>query len=169
MIRWPDRQGNPDIRECRVLAPVRPRMQASGLQCLKLQIAVAFPDPQPRTFPGTGFPGRSGHPNFGNSFIWGKSSPEWNLDWVQPPEFQIPRTRFAVIPVSVNKNTPFTRAFALQACGINCIPAPDLVLWKLIFQCVSFSGGFVFSQTPVGPAIREKSTFRKGGCSGNRV
>ena len=35
------------------MAPVRPRMQAAGLQCLKLQIAVAFPDPQTRAFPGT--------------------------------------------------------------------------------------------------------------------
>ena len=46
-------QGNLHIRECRILAPVRPRMQAAGLQCLKLQIAVASPDPQTRAFPGT--------------------------------------------------------------------------------------------------------------------
>ena len=37
----------------RILTPVRPRMQAAGLQCLKLQIAVASPDPQTRAFPGT--------------------------------------------------------------------------------------------------------------------
>ena len=41
------------IRESRMLAPARPRMQAAGVQCLKLQIAVAFPNPQTRTFPGT--------------------------------------------------------------------------------------------------------------------
>ena len=41
------------IRDGRILAPVRPRMQAAGLQCLKLQIAVASPDPQTRAFPGT--------------------------------------------------------------------------------------------------------------------
>ena len=35
-----------------MLAPVGPRMQAAGSQCLKLQIAVAFPDPQTRAFPG---------------------------------------------------------------------------------------------------------------------
>ena len=35
-----------------MLAPVRPRMQAAGLQCLKLEIAVAFPDPQTHAFPG---------------------------------------------------------------------------------------------------------------------
>ena len=51
-IRWPDHQGNPHIRESRILAPVRPRMQAAGLRCLKLQIAVASPDPQTCTFPG---------------------------------------------------------------------------------------------------------------------
>ena len=28
-------------------------MQAARLQCLKLQIVVAFPDPQTRAFPGT--------------------------------------------------------------------------------------------------------------------
>ena len=28
-------------------------MQTARLQCLKLQVAVAFPDPQTRTFPGT--------------------------------------------------------------------------------------------------------------------
>ena len=38
-----------------MLAPVGPRMQAAGLQCLKLQIAVAFPDPQTRAFPGAQF------------------------------------------------------------------------------------------------------------------
>ena len=41
------------IRESRRLAPVRPRMRAAGLQCLRLQIAVASPDPHTRTFPGT--------------------------------------------------------------------------------------------------------------------
>ena len=35
------------------MAPVTPRMQAAGLQCLKLQIAAASPDPQTRAFPGT--------------------------------------------------------------------------------------------------------------------
>ena len=39
--------------ESRTSASVRPRMQAEGLQCLKLQIAVASPDPQTRAFPGT--------------------------------------------------------------------------------------------------------------------
>ena len=37
------------------MAPVRPRMHAFGLQCLELQIAVAFPNPQKRAFPGTEF------------------------------------------------------------------------------------------------------------------
>ena len=36
-----------------MLAPVRPRMQAAGLQCLKLHIAVASPDPQTRASPVT--------------------------------------------------------------------------------------------------------------------
>ena len=35
--------------------PQRPRMQAAGLKCLKLQIAVAFPNPQNPTFPVTEF------------------------------------------------------------------------------------------------------------------
>ena len=47
------RQGNPLTREGRMLAPVRPRLQAAGLQCLKLQIALAFPNPHNRSFPGT--------------------------------------------------------------------------------------------------------------------
>ena len=34
------------------------------------------------------------------------------------------------IPVSVNKNTPFTGAFPLQSSSRNCYPAPDLVLLK---------------------------------------
>ena len=41
--------------ESRILAPGRPRLQAAGWQCLKLQIAVAFPNPQTRVFPGTEF------------------------------------------------------------------------------------------------------------------
>ena len=51
-LRRPDHQGNPYIRESRMSAPVRPRMQAAGLQCLKLQIAAASPDPQTHAFPG---------------------------------------------------------------------------------------------------------------------
>ena len=51
--RRPDQQGNPHNRESRTLAPVRLRMRAAGLQCLRLQIAVAFPDPQTLAFPGT--------------------------------------------------------------------------------------------------------------------
>ena len=31
-----------------------------------------------------------------------------------------------MIPVSVNKHTPFRRAFALQSSSINCSPAPDV-------------------------------------------
>ena len=55
--------GNPHIRESRTLAPVRPRMQAAGLQYLKLQIAVASPDPQTRDFfPVRRFPGKLDHP-----------------------------------------------------------------------------------------------------------
>ena len=51
--RWPYHQENPHIRDSRILAPVRPRTQAAGLQSLQLQIAAAFPDPQTRAFPGT--------------------------------------------------------------------------------------------------------------------
>ena len=50
------------IRENRILAPVRPRMQAAGLQFQKLQIAVAFPNPQNRVFPGTEFSGKTRSP-----------------------------------------------------------------------------------------------------------
>ena len=53
ILRWPDHRENPSIRESRILAPVRPRMQAAGLQCLKLQISLASPEPRPRAFPGT--------------------------------------------------------------------------------------------------------------------
>ena len=63
-FRWPDHQGNPHVREIRILAPVRPRMQASGLQCLKLQIAVAFPDPQTRAFPATELSRKIRSPNW---------------------------------------------------------------------------------------------------------
>ena len=45
--------------------------------------------------------------------------------------------------------TPFTVAFAIQSCSRNCSPAPDLVLWKLVFPSVFFSGGVLFSQTLV--------------------
>ena len=56
-------QGNQHIRESRIVAPVGPRMQAAGLQCLKLQIAVAFPDPQTRAFPGTELSRKTRSPN----------------------------------------------------------------------------------------------------------
>ena len=41
------------IRESRILAPVRLRTQAAALRCLRLQIAVASPDPQTCAFSGT--------------------------------------------------------------------------------------------------------------------
>ena len=68
-FRRPDLLGDPHIRESRILAPVRPRMQAAGLQCLMLQIAVAFPNPQTRTFPGTEFSQKSGHPMIGTKTV----------------------------------------------------------------------------------------------------
>ena len=40
-------------------------------------------------------------------------------------------------------NTPFGWAFALQSSR-NSTPAPALLLWKLIFQRVLFSGGVFF-------------------------
>ena len=52
-FRLSDHQGNLHIRESCLWAPERPRMQAAGLQCLKLQIAVASSDTQTRGFPGT--------------------------------------------------------------------------------------------------------------------
>ena len=65
-----DKSDDQIIREIRipggkhVLAPVRPRLQAAGLQCLKLQVAVAFPDPQARAFPGTELSWKIRSPNF---------------------------------------------------------------------------------------------------------
>ena len=50
-VRRPGRQGNSRIGEGRVLAPVRPGMQAAGLQSPKLHLAAAFPDPQTRAIP----------------------------------------------------------------------------------------------------------------------
>ena len=38
--------GKPTYQGRRILASIRPEMQAAGKQCLKLLIAVAFPDPQ---------------------------------------------------------------------------------------------------------------------------
>ena len=43
-ISCPNR-GNPHVRESRVLAPVRPRMQAAGLQCLKAPDCGCFSRP----------------------------------------------------------------------------------------------------------------------------
>ena len=43
----PAHQGKPHI-----VPPVRPSMQAAGLQCLKLLIAAASPDPQTRALSG---------------------------------------------------------------------------------------------------------------------
>ena len=52
--RFPEQDSDDQIiREICMLAPMRPRIQAAGLQCLKLQIAVTSPDPQTRAFPGT--------------------------------------------------------------------------------------------------------------------
>ena len=50
---------------------------------------------------------------------------------------------FRVPTSTCEKDTPFAQAFALQSSSKNCSPAPDLVLWKLILQCV-FSRRSVF-------------------------
>ena len=63
-FRRPDHEGNPHIGESRMLAPARPRMQAAGLQRLKLQIAAASPDPQTRAFPGTELSRKTWEPKF---------------------------------------------------------------------------------------------------------
>ena len=55
------------------MAVLGPRMQAAGLQCLQLQMAVASPDPQTRAFPGTQVSGKLGDPNFRaprNTKVW---------------------------------------------------------------------------------------------------
>ena len=39
------------------------------------------------------------------------------------------------------QHIPVGRALALQSSSRNCYPAPDLVLWKLFFPRVFFSGG----------------------------
>ena len=53
------------------------------------------------------------------------------------------------IPVSVNKNTPSMRALAMESCGTDCSPAPDLVCFNIMFPRVFLCGGISFSQTPV--------------------
>ena len=53
-VRWPDHQENPHIRESRMLAPVRPGMQAAGLQCL---LRSLLPTRKPAHFPVRRCPG----------------------------------------------------------------------------------------------------------------
>ena len=48
--------------------------------------------------------------------------------------------------------TPLIAALAMQSSSRNCNIAPDLVLWKLVFPPVIFSGGVFFSRTPVSPS-----------------
>jgi len=50
-------------------------------------------------------------------------------------------------------NITLTQILALQSSSRNCSPLPDVVLWKLMFQCVPFSLGAVFSQTR-SPTLR---------------
>ena len=48
------------------------------------------------------------------------------------------------ICVYIHMCIPCTRALPLRAFGANSSPAPELVLWKLILQRVTFSGGVCF-------------------------
>ena len=50
-------------------APVRPGMQAAVLECLRLQTAVAFPNPQNRASPGTEFSRKTRSPKSGEAFL----------------------------------------------------------------------------------------------------
>ena len=51
--------------------------------------------------------------------------------------------------VCCEQNTPFAQASAQQTSSRNSSSAPDLALFKLIFQRVLFYGGVIFSQTPL--------------------
>ena len=67
-IRRPDHQGNPHIRESRIWAQVRSRMQTAGLQCPKAPDCGCLSRPANSCISRHGaFPGRSGHPSSG----WG--------------------------------------------------------------------------------------------------
>ena len=55
--------------------------------------------------------------------------------WVQPP-------------VSVNKNIPFSASLRPAIRRQKLLPAPDRVLWGLIFPGAFFPGGVFISQTP---------------------
>ena len=76
-----------------------------------------------------------------------------------------------VIPVYVQKNIPFVRAFAMQSGGRNCSAPLDLVLGKLLCPRVFCSGGVLCSRTPVlrdtntilPPASRAPKAPRRGG------
>ena len=61
------------------------------------------------------------------------------------------------------KKTPFLQAVDLQSRDRNCCPAPDSMLGRLIFQCVFFSGGVFFSETPVGGLADGSSQIRAKG------
>ena len=63
----------------------------------------------------------------------------------------------ATMSVSMNKNTHFTQALAMQSRGRNSSPARDLVLSKLTFPSVLFSGGVFFSQMSCLRHLVEKS------------
>ena len=63
----------------------------------------------------------------------------------------VSRDRSTYADTSVcEKHIPFVPAFALQSCSINCSPAPDVVLWKLIVQHMFFSGGLFFHRHRYG-------------------
>ena len=79
--------------------------------------------------------------------------------WSVPRLPEIPL--HAVIPVSVEKNTSFLSAFALQSYSRNCSPAPDSVFLKLIFLRVLLSGGVLFSQKPVWLKLFCSCDFRE--------
>ena len=55
-----------------MLAPVRPMMQAAGLQCLKLRIAVAYPNSQNCAFPGMEFSRKTRSPKDGCPVRFGR-------------------------------------------------------------------------------------------------
>ena len=67
------------------------------------------------------------------------------------------------IPVSVNKQTlSFCTSPRPAVPQNNCNPAPDLVLWKLIFQCVLFARVVFCSQTPGYDLDRSLERTRRG-------
>ena len=127
LIGWPEHHGNSHIRESRMLAPARPRMQAAGLQSL--------------TTPDRGCFSRPENPRISRHEAFPKNSVTQGIDGAIPAPVQIQSTCTirCVLKSSEDPTRPWTHIMRVNRGGFGAWrPGGEGKPWGLPFSTCLF-------------------------------